>query len=710
MEGILDPILIDKLYAGWISKCIGVRLGAPVEGWTYAAIKEAYGIIDGYIMDYKNFAADDDTNVPIFLIRAMENCNTVYDLTCREVAEELLNASPFEHGFFWWGGYGISSEHTAYLNLMNGIEAPRSGSWQQNGSVVAEQIGGQIFIDVWGLICPGRPDDAAYLAKEAASVTHDGNAVYGGVFIACCISIAYEENDIRRIIEKALAYIPHDCTYAKVVRAVMEYHNRQPHDWEACYQYILENYGYDKYPGNRHIIPNAAVMILALLYGDGDYDATLNIGVMCGWDTDCNVGNIATIMGVRGGTAAINYEKWRAPIRDLMICSGTMGSLNIQDNAQITDSLLRQMEKVTGLAAPEPLHSMIHSGRNRNHFEYSGSIQAMRERVRGDGFCILTNTEEEAFGGKRSLKIRLEAKEAAGCEIYKKTYYFPKDFDDSRYDPSFSPTTYPGQTVHAAIKIMAGDMEDVALFVRDSRQGMKLESEGWHPNKGEWNELCWKIPADKGLRLIDEVGLSIRKGNGEKRCDIYLDDFYWEGEADYCIDFADENLEDWRIGRNSAPHFEISQFTRWKGITFLENGCLHVTGTDVAAAYTGDEAWKDYEVEARITPLIGKEHYLQFRVQGAMRSYAFGLCGQEVVLMKNRNGFRTLCKKAFLWEKEQTYLFKVTVKGNRIRAFIDGQPILEYEEENAYLNGSIGLMTKGNSHLKCRFMRVKGMD
>ena len=30
-------------------------------------------------------------------------------------------------------------------------------------------------------------------------------------------------------------------------------------------------------------------MILALLYGEGDFDRTLAIGCMCGWDTDCNV-------------------------------------------------------------------------------------------------------------------------------------------------------------------------------------------------------------------------------------------------------------------------------------------------------------------------------------------------------------------------------------------------------------------------------------
>lgn len=289
----------------------------------------------GYPIDYrgKEFAADDDSNGPLFFLRALEDSGKGAEIEAQDVAEALLNYAPFEHGFFWWGGYGVSTEHTAYLNLRNGITAPRSGSIEQNGHVAAEQIGGQIFIDTWGLVTPGNPDLAAKLAQKAASVTHDRNGIYGGIFVAVCISYAFVEKDISKIIEKALSYLPADCEYARVVRAVMNYFESYGTngDWEACYRYIFEHYGYDKYQGVCHIIPNIAVMILALLYGKGDFDDTLNICNRCGWDTDCNVGNLGTIMGVRGGLDAIDYEKWRRPIHDFLVCSGVVGSLNIMD-------------------------------------------------------------------------------------------------------------------------------------------------------------------------------------------------------------------------------------------------------------------------------------------------------------------------------------------------------------------------------------------
>ena len=101
---------------------------------------------------------------------ALEDGRHGFDLQAQDVAEALLNYAPFEHGFFWWGGYGVSEEHTAYLNLEHGIPAPQSGSIAQNGAILAEQIGGQIFSDVWGLVAPHDIFLAARLADKSADL------------------------------------------------------------------------------------------------------------------------------------------------------------------------------------------------------------------------------------------------------------------------------------------------------------------------------------------------------------------------------------------------------------------------------------------------------------------------------------------------------------------------------------------------------------
>ena len=34
---------IEHIYSGWLAKIIGIRLGAPIEGWTYEKIKISTG-------------------------------------------------------------------------------------------------------------------------------------------------------------------------------------------------------------------------------------------------------------------------------------------------------------------------------------------------------------------------------------------------------------------------------------------------------------------------------------------------------------------------------------------------------------------------------------------------------------------------------------------------------------------------------------------
>ena len=210
---------VERIYSGWLAKIIGIRYGAPIEGWSMEKIRSLFGDrMPDYPADYRNFAADDDSNGPWFFLRALEDSGVCVldglshpgqarDLEPEDVARALINYAPFEHGFFWWGGYGVSTEHTAYLNLRCGIPAPESGSIRQNGSTMAEQIGGQIFSDTLGLVNPGKPERAARMARAAASVTHDGDGLNGAAFVAASISAAFEERDVRKIIETGLSFV-----------------------------------------------------------------------------------------------------------------------------------------------------------------------------------------------------------------------------------------------------------------------------------------------------------------------------------------------------------------------------------------------------------------------------------------------------------------------------------------------------------------------
>ena len=702
---------IEKIYAGWLAKIIGIRLGAPVESWTYEKIRTVYGEVNGYLADYRDFAADDDSNGPIFLIRALEDCGKTEEeaITPQDVAEALLNYAPYEHGFFWWGGYGVSTEHTAYLNLRHGITAPRSGSARQNGRTAAEQIGGQIFIDSWGLAAPGNPALAASLARKAASVTHDGNGVYGGIFVAVCISYAFVEKDIVKIIRKGLSFLPEDCEYAETVKAVMAFWEKEKNGWRLCFQYIFNNFGYDKYPGVCHIIPNIAVMILALLYGKGDFSDTINICTMCGWDTDCNVGNVAAIMGVRGGLNVIDSRKWRQPVHDFLACSSVIGSLNIMDIPYGASYIARQAYKLAGEEVPMPWKQIFEERMDSCHFEYPGSTHAIRMKVcnMDDGSVsqregTLLNTIETAFSGSRSLKCVIKpVARGEKVMVYKKTYCRPADFHDSRYDPAFSPLIYPGQTLHAAVRVNGEEYGVKACLYVHGDNGSRYYYGSWKEiTPGCWEALSWTIPGLDG-ELLDEAGVCFLTRTAEEGDDFccYLDDLYWDGTSSYGIDFASERVEVW-----PGLHREISQFTKLKGRLTLEQGRLHLSCSDFGEAYTGGWNWTDYMAEGFLTAHTGEIHLLQVRVQGALRSYAFGLIPEgRVGLLKNDNGYRLLCEAYFPWEKEKEYRLAVRVKGNHMMAAIDGKVLLEYEDtDNPYLYGCIGTAVREGSHCSLR--------
>jgi ADP-ribosylglycohydrolase len=698
---------VQKVYAGLLGKVIGVRHGSNIEGWNYDRIREKYGEIKGYLFDFKNFAADDDINGPLFFIRALEDYTCGPDLTPREIGLTWLNYTPYEHGFFWWGGYGTSTEQTAYLNLRSGIDAPRSGSIEQNGSAVAEQIGGQIFIDTWGLAIPINYRLAAQYAKKAASVSHDGNGIYGAMFVSACISAAFVETSMDRIIEDGLSVIPNDSEYARMCREVIRFYRSDPDDWRKCFAHVKKNYGYDRYPGICHIIPNAAVIMLSLLYGRGEFSKTIDIGDMCGWDTDCNVGNLGTILGVKCGLQGIE-KKWTEPINDFVACSSVVGSLNIGD---ISSCALYVAKLGYRLAHEEPEQrwSNIFSGTcARFHFELPGSTHAFRVRTEPDSGIKykLGQTDRVFHTGSGSLQVTfLIPGGPHWMSIYVKTYYRPEDFSDSRYDPAFSPILYPGQTVTANVLCDKKDGLSARLYIKDGNTGNLVRSAVSSLSCG-WNFLSFRLPRMVGA-CIEEAGIMLTSDFASaEAANVWLDDVDFGGKVDYGIDFEKERMEVW-----TDLHQEVSQFTYLKGIWKLEDGELSGSCCDFGEAYTGSYDWSDYICEVTLIPKTEGFHGVNFRVQGAVRSYAVCLSpNHTLTLFKNSDGYCPLKRSPFRWTIGKAYRVRIRAEGNIFQISVDGCPVLEYTDcEQPYLYGQIGMSIREGGHCHYRDLSVTGI-
>ena len=175
---------------------------------------------------------------------------------------------------------------------------------------------------------------------------------------------------------------------------------------------------------------------------------------------------------------------------------------------------------------------------------------------------------------------------------------------------------------------------------------------------------------------------------------------------DYSVQFAREQEEVW-----TGLHREISQFTKLKGLMYLEDGELHLSCADFAEAYTGRHDWEDYSAEFTLTPLTGANHMVNVRVQGAIRSYAAGLLPDgKIAILKNDNGYRVLAEAPYAWENGTEYTIIVKAVGNTISVIMDDKEILKVtDEERPYLRGSVGVSMQNGSHDKYRRIVVKGV-
>lgn len=657
---------LQKVYAGFLGKNIGIRLGAPVEPefWSYERIEKVYGDIRGYIKDFRHFAADDDANGPVFFLRAL-NDTLGHEPTPQAVAEAWLNYAREGVGLYWWGGFGVSTEHTAYLNLKNGVPAPESGSMKQNGKTAAEQIGGQIFIDTWGLVAPCDPKRAARYAVAAASVSHDGEALHGAAFIAACISEAYQTSHIPTVVETALALLPNDCLYGRVVRAVRDFYIKNPSDWRACMMMLKSNWGYDKYPGACHVIPNAGVCALSLYYGGGDFARTVEIATMCAWDTDCNAGNVGTILGVACGLNGLPSH-YRDPIGDEIVLSGISGYLNSMDIPTYARELAAWGYRLRGEAVPDEC-TPVPDGEISFDFTLPGSTHSLK--YRGGNYATLRRAQDQ-----NALELLLDGMtRGQGARVTYTSLWRRGDFDDERYMPVFSPTACPGQQVEFKIAFDKWHGEAILLtpYVLEASNGKEYRGETLLLRDScPETALRFTIP-DLSGGMAREVGLHVEAGSPGKFFDagrVLISGFRIYGKAGYTI----------AVGHLPKEFSSILGFSHNHGAWTVEDGRIHCLSESHAEAMTGNYYLKDVNVTGELCPLNGASHLVSVRVQGAQRGYYGGFQGAgKAAILKNEHGrLITLCETDFPWEHGQKYAVSLKAKGDQLSLNVDGKALL----------------------------------
>ena len=432
----------ERVYAAVLGKCIGVRLGAPVEAenWTYERIRAVYGErIHGYLRPYRVFGADDDINGPAYFFQVLEEKD---DPRLLDFAHAWVDFVREGKGFFWWGGVGKSTSHTSYHLIRSGAPLPLKREDLRGLKGEDESVGGQIFVDFLGLALPGQDERAAELGGRLAAVAHFDDGVSGGRFMAAANAAAFTSRTAEEIVLRALRTIPEDGDYARVTNAVLEFYHAHPERWQDCRAMLEKDWGYDRYSGVCPMIPNAGVCVMALLYSGGDLNRGVEIATLAGWDTDCNAGNVGSILGAFGGLDPIK-PCYREPFHDTAILSGVSGEINQCDLPSLAKRIARRGYELLSQPVPEELRA--EEGLHFD-FELPGSTHGMQ--VSNPFVLQLSNSTAQSYRGTHSLQVvfnRLQ--KGMETRLFFKTFYTRAEFEDGRYSPVFSPRVYPGQTL-----------------------------------------------------------------------------------------------------------------------------------------------------------------------------------------------------------------------------------------------------------------------
>ncbi len=349
--------LVDRIHGAWIGRITGCLLGKPVENRSREYIRkiaEADGnypitrYLKGQVpnpandpfFDDPNFKnncfaemlhgyspSDDDTNYTTLGLTIVENYGR--DFTSYDVVEAWLRNFP--------ALALCTAEQAGFRNFLNHILPPRSGYVR---NPYREWIGAQIRGDFFGYVNPGDPAAAADMAWRDACCTHTRNGIYGEMFVAAMIAESAVSNDIPHIIRTGLECIPQNCRLMRDIQKIFDMYDEGIEFMEAV-DCIHTQYPQNVLHNAVHTIPNAMIVVAALLWGESDYEKTLGYSVMAAMDTDCNGATVGSIIGMICGASGIPTH-FTDPICDTLETSIVGNSrVRISDMAQRTMKMIQ---------------------------------------------------------------------------------------------------------------------------------------------------------------------------------------------------------------------------------------------------------------------------------------------------------------------------------------------------------------------------------
>lgn len=688
----------NKIYAGVLGKLLGVYLGRPVEGWSYEKIRDTFDEVKYYVHDKVGvplIVADDDISGTFGFFRAIEDNEYDRNLSAEAFGDTWLNYIIENKTILWWGGLGRSTEHTAFLNLKKGINAPESGSMKVNGRTLSEQIGAQIFIDAIAMACPDNPDLAVELVKKAASVSHDGIAIQAACHLAALESMAFTEKNIDVLLDRAAKYVT-DPLLTDIIADVRDICSKEK-DWRKVREYLDPKYGYGVWPGCCHMVPNHAMVLAAILLGGDDFQKSITIAASAAWDTDCNAGNVGAFNGIRLGIEGINAgADFRTPVADLMyVVTADGGSV-------VTDAVL-ETKRIVNTAA-HLAGETVEISDERYTFEYPGSIQGFAP-CEFDHGCVsgvsVHNKNENSQESALSIKCDCVA-DGVTANVSTQTF-----IDFSKVALNFSTVASPTLYSSQIVRTKASAEEEVyltpyILYYDLDNTSQIIYGEKWKLS-AEVQEFDWKVPDTKGMAIY-KLGYQI--SSVKRFCgNVFIHSIDWK---DAPTDFAQRGMlmtSIWNTNPLWLASFASSaaQFAA----DFNQTYCVSHQEDD-GLVTIGSREWENYTIKSTVYYSLHKAGGLVLRSVGHKRYYGAVLTDYnkaQIFVQKDKER-RVLAETEYPYEEDKPYQLQFDANGTRLNFLVNGETILT-AEDNTYSRGGAGF-TISRGTMTCDSFIVQG--
>lgn len=310
----------DKVYASWLGQCIGNMYGLahefkyndeprtePITGWAESSLQRIRQV-DGAF-------SDDDTDIEYVDLFCMEKYGP--EPTYENLAE------------FWKRCINnhIWVANRSARDLMNkGYLPPLTGRRGINPNWF--QIDPQLVCEIWAATAPGMLDYAAAKADWAAKVTNDDDGTHPTIWYNVMWSAAFFEADVNRLCQIGYEHLPEGSIFRTAIDDVRAWKAEHGDDWVTVRKKIKAKYhdreGLPEGIATGHVsaLLNGALGVLALLYGEGDFEKTMNVACMAGYDADNQCATLAGLVAIIHGSKSIPrkythvIDGWEMPLND----------------------------------------------------------------------------------------------------------------------------------------------------------------------------------------------------------------------------------------------------------------------------------------------------------------------------------------------------------------------------------------------------------